>query len=199
MPDLLDRIHDEIRARLRASEAAAREYERLEAALAALSGDAVATASGAPTAKRGWVSQERRTTPRPARRTRRAQRGANRAAALRAIGEHPGTGVAELIEATGIGRGVLYNVLGRLTEQGEIVKRSLPGGRTGYARGGEGGWERRGAGPRARRKGAASAAPAARARAPPGEGDSASDSAAPAATTAPRESSPAGAAPAARL
>src|SRR4051812_18424536 len=161
MPDLLDRIHDEIRARLRASEAAAREYERLEAALAALAGDAVATASSAPTAKRGWVSQERRTTPRPARRTRRAQRGANRAAALRAIGEHPGTGVAELIEATGIGRGVLYNVLGRLTEHGEIVKQSLPGGRTGYALAGETASETTAAEPRATSEAAASVASAA--------------------------------------
>ena len=40
MSELLERIHDEIRARLAVSAAAVRESERLEAALAALEGDA---------------------------------------------------------------------------------------------------------------------------------------------------------------
>ena len=133
MAELLDRIHAEIRDRLRASEAAVSESERLEAALAALSGDPTPVSSGAPTVRRERAPRERRSAAAPARRSKRAQRGANRAAALRAIGEHPGAGVAELITATGISRGVLYALLGRLTEHGEIVKQSLPGGRTGYA------------------------------------------------------------------
>jgi hypothetical protein len=132
MADLLDRIHGEIRARLRASEGAVREYERLEAALAALSGDPLPVASGHSTARRARASQGRTEPPPPARRSKRAQRGTNRAAALRAIGEHPGASVAELIPATGISRGVLYALLDRLTEHGEIVRQSLPGGRTGY-------------------------------------------------------------------
>jgi hypothetical protein len=130
MADLLDRVHGEIRARLRASEDAVREYERLEAALVALSGDAAAaprlSAMTRAPAPRGRSAS-------PARRAKRAPRGANRAAALRAIAEHPGAGVADVVAATGIKRGVLYALLGRLVDEGEIRKQSLPGDATGYA------------------------------------------------------------------
>ena len=132
MADLLERVHGEIRARLRASEAAVREYERLEAALAALSGDLVATTTGPTRHRRQSTSRRDPASSPPARTTKRAPRGANRAAALRAIGEHPGAGVAELVAATGIGRGVLHALLGRLTGQGEIRKQLLPGDVTGY-------------------------------------------------------------------
>jgi hypothetical protein len=128
MSELLDRIHGEIRERLAASAAAVREYERLEAALAAL--DGVAAAPRPTTAQPSRASRKR-----PARRAtaKRAPRGVNRAAALRAIGERPGIGVADLIAATGINRPVLYALLARLVEQGAVVKQALPGDPAGYA------------------------------------------------------------------
>ena len=72
MAQLLDRIHAEIRERLEASRAAAQEYERLEAALAAMGGPARAAAP-------------RRRPAEP-----RAPRGANREAVLRALASADG-------------------------------------------------------------------------------------------------------------
>ena len=157
-------------ARLRASEAAVREYERLEAALAALSGEPLRPRPVVPR-RRGRARLENAPRHRrPRSRSKRAPRGANRAAALRAIGEHPGAGVADLVAATGISRGVLYALLGRLTEQGEIRKQALPGDATGYVLAGapasetstaepdapgRGAGERRGCGARSRLPGTA--------------------------------------------
>jgi hypothetical protein len=114
MAEILDRIHAEIRERLAASRAAAQEYERLQAALAALGGPAA---------------------PAPARRRPaqpRAPRGANRAAVLRALEERPGASASELAAAAGVNRTVLYGLLNRLVERGEVAKEPLPGGSTGY-------------------------------------------------------------------
>jgi hypothetical protein len=118
MAELLDRIHAEIRERLEASRAAAQEYERLEAALAAMGGPARAAA------------------PAPRRRPAepRAPRGANREAVLRALEERPGASASELAAASGVARPVLYGVLNRLIEAGEVAKEELPGGTTGYKR-----------------------------------------------------------------
>jgi hypothetical protein len=117
MAEILDRIHAEIRERLAASRSAAQEYERLEAALAALGGGG-------------------RAKPAPARRRRpaqaRAPRGANREAVLRVLEERPGASASELAAASGVGRTALYPLLSRLAERGEVVKEELPGGATGY-------------------------------------------------------------------
>jgi sugar-specific transcriptional regulator TrmB len=113
MAEILDRIHAEIRERLASCRAAAEEYERLEAALAALG-----------------------SAPEPARRRRpaqpRAPRGANREAVLRALEERPGASASELAAASGVGRAALYPLLSRLAERGEVTKEELPGGATGY-------------------------------------------------------------------
>lgn len=114
MAELLDRIHAEIRERLEASRAAAQEYERLEAALAAMGGPARAAA------------------PRRRPAERRAPRGANREAVLRALEERPGASASELATASGVARTALYGVLNRLIEAGEVAKEELPGGATGY-------------------------------------------------------------------
>jgi hypothetical protein len=119
MAELLDRIHAEIRERLAASRGAAQEYERLQAALAALGGPAQATSAPAP-----------RRVRRPA--AERAPRGANREAVLRALEERPGASASELAAASGVNRTVLYGVLKRLIEGGEVAKEELPGGSTGY-------------------------------------------------------------------
>jgi hypothetical protein len=109
MAELLDRIHAEIRERLEASRAAAQEYERLEAALAAM---------GAPAPRRAAAP--------------RAPRGANREAVLRALEERPGASASELATSSGVARTALYGVLNRLIEAGQVAKEELPGGATGY-------------------------------------------------------------------
>jgi len=77
MADLLERIHGEIRARLRASEAAVHEYERLEAALAALSGQPLPASSSGATATRARASRGRTAPQASTTRSKRAPRGAN--------------------------------------------------------------------------------------------------------------------------
>jgi hypothetical protein len=122
MAELLDRIHAEIRERLAASRDAAQEYERLQAALDAL-GAPAEPAAAAPAPRRA-----RRAAP------PRAPRGANREAVLRALEERPGASASELAAASGVNRTVLYSVLNRLIEGGEVAKEELPGGTTGYKR-----------------------------------------------------------------
>ena len=128
---LLDRIRAEIRARLRESEAAAREYERLEAALAALdalkrSGSPRAAADSRPAATR------RRAKRAAAGRKAPAPRGANQAAVLAVVGERPGVAVSELSTASGVSKSTLYGVLRTLERRGRIAREQLPGGGTGY-------------------------------------------------------------------
>jgi hypothetical protein len=72
-----------------------------------------------------------RAAAKPAR--RRAARGANREAVLAVVRERPGVTTRELAAASGVTGGTLYSLLSRLNEQGELAKRELPGGQTGYA------------------------------------------------------------------
>jgi hypothetical protein len=131
MADLLDRIRSEIRQRLDESRAAVREYERLESALAALDGDGEPVSAGAQTSRRS--RRRKRADPAHGAARPRARRGANREAVLRVVGERPGVAVAELAAASGVDRKVLYGLLRRLTERGELRKEALPAGGTGYA------------------------------------------------------------------
>ena len=72
-----------------------------------------------------------RGTARPVR--ARAPRGANREAVLAVVRERPGVTASELAAASGVTGGTLYALLRRLADQGELAKRELPGGQTGYA------------------------------------------------------------------
>jgi hypothetical protein len=63
----------------------------------------------------------------------RAPRGANREAVLAVVRDRPGVTTSELAAASGVTGGTLYALLRRLTDQGELAKRELPGGQTGYA------------------------------------------------------------------
>lgn len=134
MSALLDRIQAEIRDRLRAGEAAVREYERLQGALAALDAAGPTAPSAAPAERAAAKPSARR--PRrsgaPRRSSARAPRGANRASVLRVLGERPGVSVAEMSSASGVARPVLHNLLRTLEQRGEITKEQLPGGSTGY-------------------------------------------------------------------
>ena len=47
--------------------------------------------------------------------------------------KRPGASVGVLAGASGIARLTLYNLLSTLTERGELVKRGLPSGGSGYA------------------------------------------------------------------
>jgi DNA-binding IclR family transcriptional regulator len=52
---------------------------------------------------------------------------------LSVVRERPGVTASELAAASGVKGGTLYSLLARLTAQGELAKRDLPGGQTGYA------------------------------------------------------------------
>jgi hypothetical protein len=131
---LLDRIHAQIRARVRELEPAIREAEQLEAAIAALDGlDAVIPAAPAVVSAAGKPRPPRRRAKRAAHGpAKRAPRGANRLAALRVLEDRPGAGATELAQATGIARPVLYNLLKTLEDRGEVAKERLPAGTIGY-------------------------------------------------------------------
>src|SRR4051794_1531558 len=130
---VLNRIHSDIRARLRELQPAVIEYEQLQAADEALA-DLAADPSGARgVAPASLAAPSRRRAPRQQRSSApRAPRGANRAAVLRVLEERPGVSVAELASASGVGRTVLYGLLRRLEQRGEVAKEQLPGASTGY-------------------------------------------------------------------
>ena len=119
MSELLDRVRAEVRARRDELRPHVAEYERLEAASAALG---------------GLASAPRSAPPRTAKTARkRAPRGANRTAILAAVHERPGASAGELAVAAGIKRPVAYQLLAKLAGQGELVRKPLPGGASGYS------------------------------------------------------------------
>jgi hypothetical protein len=71
--------------------------------------------------------------PGAARSAPRAPRGANREAVLRTVAARPGLTLRELTAATGVKPGSLPPLLRTLTLRGELEKRRLPDGQTGYA------------------------------------------------------------------
>jgi IclR-like helix-turn-helix domain-containing protein len=131
---LLDRIHSQIRARVRELEPLAREHDRLEAALTALGGPVAGRAATSAPAAKAATAKRGSKVPTTARRAsaKRAPRGANRAAVLGVLAERPGVSASELAGASGVARPVLYALLRTLDERGEIAKEELPGGTTGY-------------------------------------------------------------------
>lgn len=92
-----------------------REFEQLEAARAALVAD-----YGAATA--GGTSRRARTASASPAQRRRAPRGANRAAILSLAGERPGITVAEIAQATGIGKPTVHSTVYALTRRGELAR-----------------------------------------------------------------------------
>jgi DNA-binding transcriptional ArsR family regulator len=86
--------------------------------------------TGAPKT-RGRAATTGTPSPKPTR--ARAPRGANRAAVLAVVRERPGVTAGELAAASGVTGGTLSALLRRLTEAGELEKRELPDGQTGYA------------------------------------------------------------------
>jgi sugar-specific transcriptional regulator TrmB len=117
--DLEQRLK-EIERQLAEHEPLVRERDQIEAALAQPPFAAAAPARSAAAPR----------TRKPA--AKRAPRGANREAILKAVDERPGASATELAEVTKISRPVAYNTLAKLVEQGALEKTELPGGQTGY-------------------------------------------------------------------
>ena len=138
--DLLADIVRQIDARKRELAEAVHEYERLEAARAALDGTTRSTGQRGTTkaSRRGSMDRPPSARATTRRRTKalarpRAPRGANREAFLRALRERPGSTVAEVAEATGVQQGVLYQLRRRPLDEGAVIEQQRGDGRKGYA------------------------------------------------------------------
>ncbi len=126
--DFLDEKRNEIAARLKELKPLVDEYERLDAAAAALDGvSATSLLEPAPAARRAPA----RATPAPARKrgvTRTGRRGRPKgsgtrgAEALQIVKESPGITIPEIAAKMGIKQNYLYRVLPALAEDGLVVK-----------------------------------------------------------------------------
>src|SRR5262245_29901159 len=132
MSDVLNRVRAEITERLDVLRPAVEEAAELEAALAAFGGlSPSAPQLPKPAPPHSFASAKRGAArSRPAK---RAPKGANRAAVLRAVDERPGASAAELAAASGVKGGVLYALLRGLVERDELVKQNLPSSSAGYS------------------------------------------------------------------
>ena len=132
MADLLDQIRSEMSTRLAELRPLVDEHTRLEMALQALDARRApvpASPARAPAAR----SRSRAPQKTPATARKRAPRGANRLAVLRAAEDRPGATSAELATISGVQANTLHALLARLVKSGELQKETLPTGRTGYA------------------------------------------------------------------
>jgi hypothetical protein len=141
MADLVEETVREIRARLKELAPAVSEYERLQAAYAALDGAGDESGGGRRSAGAGTAPRARRRRPgvsgersRPASRRSgaRAKRGQNKAAVFGVIAERPGVTVTELAATTGIAKPLIYNTTRAGVGRGELEKVALPGGQHGF-------------------------------------------------------------------
>jgi hypothetical protein len=122
MADFLDEKRSEIGARLKELKPLVEEYQRLEAAAAALDGvpsnstprNAAARASRAPAKRRSANGSGRRGRPKGS--------GTRGAEALALVKESPGITIPELAEKMGIKQNYLYRVLPGLAEDGLVAK-----------------------------------------------------------------------------
>jgi hypothetical protein len=113
------------------------EFERLEAAYAALDGsggDGVGDvrSAGAGTRARGGGSRRARADAVSRRSGSRAKRGPNKAAVHGVIADRPGVTVTEIAQVTGIAKPLVYNTTRAGVERGELEKVVLPGGQQGF-------------------------------------------------------------------
>jgi hypothetical protein len=137
MGDLVDETLRGIRARLKELAPSVAEYERLQAAYAALDGASGESGegrnAGARTAagKRGGSGRRRAGTARR-RAGGRAERGQNKAAVFGVIEQRPEVTVAEVASVTGIAKPLIYNTTRAGVERGELERVALPGGRQGF-------------------------------------------------------------------
>ena len=137
MADLVEETVQAIRARMSELAPAVAEYERLQAASAALEGPGAESADGL--SARAGARGGRDTGARRWRRAfgvaaiaPRAPRGHNKAAVLGVIAERPGVTVTEIAHVTGITKPLIYNTTRTGVERGELDRVALPGGQQGF-------------------------------------------------------------------
>lgn len=137
MGDLVDETVRQIRARLEELLPVVAEYERLQAAYAALDG-AGARASEQPSVGAGARARpqkragRRRAGSGSRRAGSRAKRGQNKAAVFGVIAERPGVTVAEIAQVTKIAKPLVHNSTRAGVDRGELERVALPGGHHGF-------------------------------------------------------------------
>jgi len=131
VPELLDRIRQEISTRLTELRPLVDEHARLDAAMHAL-GEAPKRSAVPSSANSPRQAKARAPKTPPVKPRKRAPRGANREAVLRAAQERPGATAAELATVSKVDRNTLNALLARLVKAGELQTRELPTGRAGY-------------------------------------------------------------------
>jgi len=122
MADFLDEKRSEIGARLKELKPLVEEYQRLQAAAAAL--DGVPTTNVAPRGGRAArpAARRRSSSNGTGRRGRPKGSGTRGAEALALVKESPGITIPELAEKMGIKQNYLYRVLPGLADDGLVAK-----------------------------------------------------------------------------
>jgi len=122
MADFLDEKRSEIGARLKELKPLVEEYQRLEAAAAALDGVPQTKAPAGGSARPARAAAKRRSSGGSGRRGRPKGSGTRGAEALALVKESPGITIPELAEKMGIKQNYLYRVLPGLAEDGLVAK-----------------------------------------------------------------------------
>ena len=122
MADFLDEKRSEIGARLKELKPLVEEYQRLEAAAAALDGVPTTKGPAAGSGRPARAAAKRRSSGGGGRRGRPKGSGTRGAEALALVKESPGITIPELAEKMGIKQNYLYRVLPGLAEDGLVTK-----------------------------------------------------------------------------
>ena len=137
MADLVEETVLAIRARMSELAPVVAEYERLQAASAALerpgaeSADQLSARANPRDGRDTSAGRgQGRSASRPSR--PRAPRGQNKAAVYGVIAERPGVTVTEIAQVTGITKPLIYNTTRAGIERGELDRFALPGGHQGF-------------------------------------------------------------------
>lgn len=123
MADLVGKIQRDIEQRLQEIRPLIEEKDRLEAVLAALTGRAPSTSSS-PRRASGSAGGR---APYAGGRARRAPRGANREAILKAVGERPGISASEVADVTGIAKPTVHTTISQLKRKGILAQEGASG------------------------------------------------------------------------
>ena len=123
MADFLDEKRSEIGTRLKELKPLVEEYQRLEAAAAALDGVNPSAAAATPTRRAGRASSANsRRGKGTGRRGRPKGSGTRGAEALALVRDNPGITIPEIADKMGIKQNYLYRVLPGLAEDGLVRK-----------------------------------------------------------------------------
>jgi uncharacterized membrane protein len=135
LTELLHSIRAQLRTRLDELRPLVREYERLQAAQAALADGSPTSVKRAGQPTRGGSQARRRGARRAGSRQRStslAEREVNRQKVIVLVRERPGITKAELRNAAGLSSAGVAQNLRRMLDRGQVREEALPGGATGY-------------------------------------------------------------------